>query len=144
MLRILKRIFMIRGGIHLLLALPPTAEIANSQNLECVKELEVPRYNLSSRRSFTGGTVTAIVSIGRGGLVSQIDTGTADRNLAEEVRTYLTTAATYSETCEGKKVEITFTFKLEGEPEFTPPVFVRFRPPNHFIIISRPRKPIVN
>jgi hypothetical protein len=112
--------------------------------MDCVKELMVPRYNLSSRRSATGGTVSVSVLVGSDGRPAKIDAIASDSNLAEEVRAYLLHETTYSEACAGKVIDFKFTFELKGEPEWDPPVFVKFRPPNHFIIVSRPRKPNIN
>jgi hypothetical protein len=120
------------------------AGLATGQSLDCIADMTVPRYNLSSRRSITGGDVTATVTVGAEGHAAKIDLVATDPNLAEEVRLYLTNETKYSNLCQGKKIEVKFTFQLEGEPEWAPPVWVRFRPPNHFVIVSRPQKPIVN
>jgi hypothetical protein len=104
----------------------------------------VPGYTHVARRSEKGGDVRAVVGVGKSGKAGNIETVAADPNLAEEVLNYLTYATTYDEACVGKKVEILFTFRLEGEAEWTPPVKVRFQPPNHFVIRSRPRRPNIN
>ena len=122
----------------------PHAVFGAPSDLGCIKDLMVPRYNLYARRSATGGTVKAIVTIGSSTKPAKIELQATDQDLAEEVRAYLTRETTYSEACEGKLVELLFTFRLEGEAEWDPPVFVRFQPPNHFIIISRPKKPNIN
>jgi hypothetical protein len=124
-------------------AAPLAAQQAADRNLECVVDLAVPNYGLSSRRSASGGAVTAIVTVGTQGTVLQVNIQTTDRNLGDEVRTYLGKATKYSPTCEGRNVEVHFIFQLEGEAEWDPPVFVHFRPPNTFVIISRPRKPML-
>jgi hypothetical protein len=113
-------------------------------DLGCIKEMSVPYYSHVARRSTKGGTVRAVVTIGPSGKAAKIDTDTADPNLAEEVRIFLSEATTYNEGCADKQVELVFTFRLEGDAEWTPPVFVKFAPPNHFIIISRPKKPNLN
>lgn len=120
------------------------AALANGQSLDCITEMMIPRYNLSSRRSRAGGDVTAKITIGSVGRIAAIELEAADRDLADEVRAYLTNETQYSDRCQGKQVEIKFTFKLEGEPEVNPPVFIYFRPPNHFVIVSRPQKPFIN
>jgi hypothetical protein len=114
-----------------------------AQGLDCISELRIPHYSLSSRRSTVGGTVVAKVLIGPEGRPSKIAFDPGDPNLIDEVRVYLNGATKYSPTCAGKEVEIRFTFKLEGEAEYTPPVFVYFRAPNHFIIVSTPQKPLL-
>jgi len=119
-------------------------QCCQGQSLDCIAEMTVPRYSLSSRRSTRGGDVAATVSIGVDGRPSSIDLRSDDTNLAEEVQVFLSRHTTYASNCAGKKVELMFTFRLEGEAEINPPVWVRFRPPNHFIIVSRPRLPIVH
>lgn len=135
---------LLMGSIVLLMRTGwPSAARAQERDLSCIKELAVPAYNLSARRSVKGGTVTADVTIGPGGKVSAVDVMPPDPDLGDEVRAYMRSSK-YSEECAGRKVEVKFTFLLEGGPELTPPVFVRFRPPNHFVIVSRPRRAIVN
>jgi len=119
----------------------PDCLAAASKDLGCVERMKIPGYSFIARRSPKGGTVRAVVTVGSAGKAGSIDFGTSDANLAEEVRGYLSSETKYSEGCEGKTVELLFTFRLEGEAEWTPPVFFEFRPPNHFIIKSRPRKP---
>ncbi len=73
-----------------------------------------------------------------------METVTSDPDLAQEVRGYLTHETTYDKACKGKRVEFVFTFRLEGTPEYTPLVWVKFQPPNRFVIVSRPQKAIAN
>jgi hypothetical protein len=115
-----------------------------AQNIECVSELTLPQYSMVARQSSGGGTVSAAIVIGAGGRPEHIDFEGGDSDLANEVRIYLTHATTYLKGCAGKTVNLKFTFELKGDPELYPHVFVKFRPPNHFIIISRPQKPIIN
>ena len=112
--------------------------------LECVEEITLPRYTYVARRAPTGGTVRALVTIGRLGKAGEVTFVSSDPDLAQEVRNYLGSSTTYKEACEGKQIELLFTFKLEGESELDPPVWIRSRPPNHFLIVSRPRKPNIN
>ena len=128
-----------RASLIFLISLP-----VDAQNIDCIVELMVPRYNLSSRRAVGGGTVVARILIADDGRPSKIDIESADNNLADEVRAYLTNSTKYAASCAQKQIEIKFTYRLEGAPEYNPLVFVQFRPPNHFVITSRPLKPQVN
>lgn len=101
----------------------------------------VPSYTSVARRSPAGGTVKAVVTIGPTGSAGKVDVGESDANLGEEVRNFLTRETAYSQKCFGKRVVLFFTFRLEGNPEPNPPVFVRFEPPNRFMIISRLQSP---
>jgi hypothetical protein len=108
---------------------------------ECIKEMELPGYSFVARRVPKGGTVRAIVKIGKNGKPIAISTPNSDENLAEEVRDKLTDTTSYLESCQGKIVELLFTFRLEGKPVGNPATTVRFQPPNRFIIISEPLSP---
>ena len=123
----------------------PCAVFGNDGGLGCIKDLGLPRYTHVARRSVNGGTVEALINIGRSGKVGSIEIrDDADADLSAEVRDFLTLETVYSEACEGKQVQIIFTFTLTDTPEGNPPVWVRFQPPNHFFIISRPKKPNFN
>jgi hypothetical protein len=41
-----------------------------------------------------------------------------------------------------KELKLVFTFRLEGEPAPYPLASI-FEPPNHFVIVSKPKKPYV-
>lgn len=110
-------------------------------NIECVEELGVPRYTYMARRSPNGGEVAATVRIGSNGLAADVETRSDSPHLAEEVRSFLQNATKFKKGCELKKVRLRFTFQMEGEPEWQPIIFVKFRPPNHFIIVSSPLRP---
>ncbi len=110
-------------------------------NLECVEELGVPRYTYMARRSPNGGEVSAVVTIGPAGTAVSVETRSESPHLAEEVRSFLQNATKFKKGCESQKVRLRFTFQMQGEPEWQPIVFVKFRPPNHFIIVSSPLRP---
>lgn len=120
--------------IYFIVAAPLLAQ----DGIGCVKDMMVPSYTNVARRSPEGGDVHATVSIGWQGQLDELKIAKADENLAQEVRDFLSRAA-YDAACQGKTVELVFTFKLEGKAEASPPVWVRFQAPNHFVIISRPR-----
>ena len=139
----IKQLLGIRTALILTCMCPDLCRSAPA-SLDCIKELSVPRYTYLARRAATGGTAKAVVTVGPGGKVDTVDIITSEPDIGQEVRTYLVERSTYVEACVGRKVELLFTFRLEGKPEWHPPVWVRFRPPNQFIIISRPEKPIIN
>jgi hypothetical protein len=136
----LKRLFRL---IYLLLLLTLIRVAAEASDLDCIKDIELPTYSFVARRSQTGGTVTAIVTVGQDGKASRVTTPDADANLAEEVRDSLSDGTSYLPSCAGKNLTIVFTFKLEGEPVDNPYTSIHFEPPNHFVIISRPKKPYI-
>jgi hypothetical protein len=107
--------------------------------MECISEITIPQY-LNAARIAGPGTVNALVKVGAKGKASQIDIHSENHWLAEEVDYYLRRLTSYSETCEGKNLNLVFTYILDGEPAYRPRLIVRFRPPNHFLLISRPVK----
>ena len=104
--------------------------------MKCVAEIE-PEFGLAARRS-PGGTVKAVVQLDKGARIQSITTSGADIDLAQQVRTILADTS-FHRSCEGKSVEIVFTFQLEGTPTNHPKTTLRFRPPNHFVLITQPR-----
>jgi hypothetical protein len=109
-------------------------------NLDCIKEIELPRYSFIARRS-PGGTVKAVVRIGPHGKATIVTTPNADKDLSEEVRDTLTDGTSYLESCNGQELELVFTFRIEGPAVEYPMTTIRFHPPNHFIIVSERKKP---
>lgn len=117
----------------------------STAGVECVEELGVPNYTHLARRSMgTGGTIVAQITVGTKGEAAGILTSGSDRDLEEEVRLFLVHQTKYRPQCAGRRLELTFTFLLKGEAEATPPIWVRFRPPSTFIIVSRPKKLDIN
>jgi len=101
--------------------------------------MQIPPYSSTARRSTVGGDVKAVIRIGVSGKIDKLSVTSTDSNLVEAVEPILRNRTTYSESCAGKEFELLFTFRLEGKPEANPPETVRFQPPNHFIITSRPK-----
>ena len=117
---------------------------APHDDLSCVKEMTIPTFTYLARRANQGGTVRAVVTVASSGAAGKIETFASSKDLAEEVRAFLSEEATFAKTCGGTLIEMFFTFRLEGEAEPSPQVKVRFQPPNHFTIISRPRAAVAN
>ena len=89
------------------------------------------------------GQVDATAKIASGGRLKSVDTKASSKLLAYEVDFLLRHQTQYSPACEGKTVQFFFTYILEGEATDVLQWRVLFRPPNHFTIVSRPLKPIV-
>jgi hypothetical protein len=109
----------------------------------CIKELQVPMYTSVARRSPAGGTVRARITIGNSGKAEALSLDSKDPDLKQEVKLFLGPAS-FMANCAGRQVLLLFTFRLEGEPEPNPPVFVWFRGPNEFVIVSAPRSPAIS
>lgn len=112
-----------------------------ADNVDCLVQLEIPRYTFVARRAATTGTVEAHVLVGREGKIDKMQTTGADPNLGLEVEGFLKKSS-FLPSCHGREVRLFYTFRLEGEARLDPFAIVSFRPPNHFIITSQPWTPI--
>jgi hypothetical protein len=114
-------------------------------NMSCVEEIEIPRYSFVARRAAQTGTVEVDFLIGQNGTAEDFRSTGPDPNLILEAEAFLKRAGSkFVPSCRGQRVHMLFTFRLEGEARFDPFSFVRFRPPNHFIVTSQPRIPNVD
>lgn len=122
---------------------PPALDADDWQGVACIEEMEIPRYSYVARLALKTGTVHALVKIGEGGRLSDVILDAPDPRLADEVRGWIKHTARFRPSCAGREVRLLFTFRLEGEPTHYTFAIVRFRPPNHFIIISQPLLSII-
>lgn len=131
--------------ILLLCCSTPAARGADKwQGVGCVEEIEIPRYSAVARRAINPGTVRALIKIGKEGRLGDVTLEAPDPNLADEVRGWVKHTGRFRPSCVGRQVTLLFTFRLEGEATHHTFAIVRFRPPNHFIIISQPTLPIID
>lgn len=119
------------------------AEPAKQNNVGCIVEIQIPDYSVA-RLALKTGTVEAVITVGKRGVIAGLKTNAPDPRLAQEVVLWLKKSASFDPSCEGREVLLYFTFRLEGEATHYPFHRVRFRAPNHFIIISQPRLPIID
>ena len=120
---------------------PPVGGADEWQGVGCIEEIEIPRYSAVARLALKPGTVRAQIKIGKDGQLSDLTLEAPDPNLADEVRGWVEHTGRFRPSCVGREVTLLFTFRLQGEATHYPFAIVRFRPPNHFIIISQPRLP---
>lgn len=111
------------------------------QNMHCLVEMEIPRYSGLARLALKTGTVVSRITIGSDGRPAEFYFDSPDQRLSGEVQAWLEGTARFQPSCRGETVSLLFTFRLEGEPREAPFTIVRFRPPNHFIIITQPQIP---
>jgi len=109
-------------------------------DLSCIEELAVPKYS-GAARGVLGGTVVATVKVGEAGRARSVKFHSPNQALLTGLYEDLIDRTTYSPQCSGRTVEIVFTLRLEGEEAEEAETIVRFKPPNHFIFISRPAMP---
>jgi hypothetical protein len=123
---------------------PPARDADEWQGVGCVEEIEIPRYSAVARLALKTGTVRALIKIGKEGRLGDVTLDAPDPRLADEVRGWVKHTGRFLPSCAGREVTLLFTFRLEGEATHYPFAIVRFRPPNHFIIISQPRLPVID
>ena len=115
-----------------------------STGLACIKEMLLPGYGSIARKAKQTGSVTANVTIGQIGDISDLKTTSPDPFLAQEVEVFLRYNTRFRQDCSGKTVQVIFTFALEGHPVPDPTVRVTFKGPNEFVIRSQPQAPITD
>ena len=113
-------------------------------NMSCVEEIEIPRYSFIARRAIQTGTVQVDFRVSENGKAEDFRSTGPDENLISEAEGFLKAAGKFLPSCKGQRLRMTFTFRLEGEPRPYPFSFVKFRPPNHFIITSQPKTPNID
>lgn len=141
-----QRLLMLRYLLYfsVVLLLTPANILSGETSSHCINSLVLPTANVFSRNVAAGGIVTAVVLIGQNGRISRLDTEGPTNALKAEVEVYLRESQ-FAATCAGRKVRLTFEYKLEGEPSYNlvPPKIV-FHPPLSFTIIVRPGKLTMN
>lgn len=120
------------------LLLMPTAR-GQHQGLECLEEIEVPRFAVVNAVR-TGGNVRALVTVGPSGNIADLKVKGSSWRLEAEVEYHLRHRARYKAGCTGQQVELNFLFRAEGEESYTPIIRTYFRPPSGFIIVTQPPK----
>jgi hypothetical protein len=120
------------------------AHAEDCEGISCIEEIEIPRYSAVARLALRTGTVQTRVKIGKKGRPVEIILESPDPKLADEVRGWLKHTGRFRAVCQGREIHLLFTFRLEGEPTPNPFAIIRFRPPNHFIIISQPMLPVID
>jgi hypothetical protein len=100
--------------------------------MQCVTEMEVPRYSWIARGAVRDtGTVDVNFRIGVGGALEDFQSTSPDPRLSKEVESFL-------------KAHMLFTFQMEGDPTHYPFTRFTFKPPNHFVITSQRTLPTVD
>ena len=89
-------------------------------------------------------TVEVVVRIGKGGSVESIRYSNSNALLQIELDHFFKDATTYRSGCQGRSVTFVVRYLVEGTPTDNPVSEVRFRPPNEFVVICRPLKPILD
>lgn len=110
----------------------------------CVQELKVPRFGLAA---FSAGSsqepVVSIAEIGSGGRLTRVQFRNGNRDHREEIEYYLR-MSTFNPSCAGRRVQILFSFRIEG-PEMAHHVsWIEFKPPNHFVIYTNPVRAVID
>src|SRR5260370_37451074 len=119
-------------------------------DLSCIDEITLPRYDSHVSR-IPGLTISITVHIGPNGRAKSIKCEYPNQAIPKETKSYLLDAmkqylvdeTRYSPSCQGRTVSLVISYSEEGPPSDDPNYFVRFHPPDHFLLVSRPAKPNV-
>ena len=112
--------------------------------VDCASRLELPLYHPLARQARLSGTVVAIVQLDNDGGISRLELEAPGvHGLLKDAVSASVRQSTFSRKCDSKKLQIIFTFVIEGDatPGATQSL-IAFAPPNRFIIRTRPAVPM--
>jgi hypothetical protein len=124
-------------GLSLVFVWPSCAE--DKVDLQCLEEIELPRFSAWSLRP-EGGTAHALVTLAENGKIAATTVEGTAWELEAEVRYAVQKMAKYRSGCEGRQVAFDFEFRVEGEETHYPVIRIYFRPPNGFLVVTPPGK----
>ncbi len=118
--------------------------------LGCIDELTLPKYDSFVSR-IPGLTIRITVEIGQEGRAKSFHCEYPNQTFPKGTKSHVTDVmkqyfideTKYSTSCQGRTVSLLLSYSEEGEPSEYPNYFVRFRPPDHFFLVSRPGMPNV-
>lgn len=104
----------------------------------CLIELFIPKFPPLARQARIDSSAVITLTVGTGGRAENIEMGQLHGVFRREVDASLKRSR-FDSRCNGKKVQFSFSFKVEGKPVYGPAAAdVCFRPPNEFIISAPP------
>ncbi len=138
--------------ICLLVALGPFIEHqsskpdANAAGLDCIVSMELPQY--AALGVPMTGDVNTTITVGKDGRAADVNFSDAPQGMWRQVQGLvaysLRERSTYDPACVGKKIQLLFTYRREGQPTAEPFAITRFTPPNRFTFVTQPRLPNVD
>jgi hypothetical protein len=109
-------------------------------NVECVERLRVPAYPGIAVAARLSGDVEAIVQLGPGGVVRDVNVAGKPQGLLAKAVFDAISASAFKHTCEDRIVPLLFHFRIEGKgTDYPTSPVVSFGFPNTFWIVSAPR-----
>ena len=127
----------------LLSGLPSRADDEPTAWAKCADRLVLPRFSSASRVAGSGGPVTARFTIDEKGTAVRVEMAGGAEEHRSEIAIYLGESR-FSRRCAGRRLELRFTFVESGGALLYPVSWVEFESPNHFLIWTRPLKPIIH
>jgi hypothetical protein len=110
----------------------------------CVQDLKIPKFGPGARAAGDSAQpVISIVEIGANGSPAKIEFRNGDQRHRHEIEWYLRDSS-FSSACAGKRIEIRFSFRIEGPRANYHTLRIEFKPPNHFLIFTNPLRPTVD
>ncbi len=116
---------------------------ADEADLACIEDIEVPQMHGTLVGSVPA-RIEATVLVGKMGKAASVSFRAPTKPLEIEIGFYLKNKTRYSKACEGRSLKIVFSYLVEGDETAELEAVVHFKPPNEFVVISHPVKPIAD
>ena len=126
-------------GLLALAASGPNGFISGEERpgLSCIKEMEVPVYRSLPWLAQETGTVMARIALNTGGKPSDISIESPHKALTGWVTAWLRKSS-FLPACGGQTIQLTFTYRLEGERRELPDNRIVIKFPGIFEITAHP------
>lgn len=106
----------------------------------CTSELRLPTFSDLARSMAPSVTVNVRLRVEATGQAGRLDFEGGSDGHRSDVRMAIQRSRFLPE-CSGKVLSLKFTYEISGAPDYSPPVTVTYRPPNHFILRTNPILP---
>jgi hypothetical protein len=115
---------------------------SQSSELTCIVDLDIPAYSKITWEAGRSGKMRVSIDVDKDGTPSVMVDG-ADIAIAFLLRDQFLRSK-FNPQCQGRLLNYTVEFRLEGQPSTILLSSTRFRPPDLFIVTARPALPSVN
>ena len=126
-----------------LIATSGALALSDGADLACIEDIEVPQMHGTLVGSVPA-RIEATVVVGKMGRAASVSFRAPSKPLETEIGFYLKKRTRYASACEGRSVRIVFSYLVEGSETADLESTVHFKPPNEFVVISHPMKPIAD
>jgi hypothetical protein len=111
--------------------------------MDCVTEMTMP-YVTGGMMMNIPATIQVRVTIGKNGRADKVDYGDVKPIVRFELDGYFKRETHYLPACEGRTINFTVRYLVEGIPTRFLVSKVLFRPPNEFVVVAHPIEPSID